>query len=91
MTMAQPQLDPGDRALFVAGTAEDAVCDAEGEVRVIRRLGPADGVPIDSPFHVYEVKSEATGAIVQVFADELTPLTPGTSVVTCQRRVDGLP
>ena len=75
--MAQPDLGPGDRALFLAGTAEEAVCDAEGEVSVIRRLGPPDGVPTDSPFHIYEVKSEATGAIVQVFADELTPLTPG--------------
>lgn len=75
--MAQPQLDPGDRALFLAGTAEAAACAAEGEVRVLRRLGPTDGVPTDSPFHIYEVKSEATGAIVQVFADELTPLSPG--------------
>jgi hypothetical protein len=35
-----------------------------------------DGVPIDSPFRLYEVKSATTGAVVQVFADELTPMLP---------------
>lgn len=47
---------------------------------MLRRLGPQDGVPIDSPFQIYEVKSEATGATVQAFADELTPLPPGPRV-----------